>query len=59
MKDDLRQEILYLFDKIEKQLFMLEQKIEENENISNDEWKDYRNNIHEIWILINRIKEYI
>ena len=59
MKDDLRQEILYLFDKIEKQLFMLEQKIEENENISNDKWKDYRNNIHKIWILINRIKEYI
>lgn len=59
MKDDLRQEILYLFDEIEKQLFMLEQKIEENENISNDEWKDYRNNIHKIWILINRIKEYI
>ena len=59
MKDDLRQEILYLFDEIEKQLFMLEQKIEENENISNDKWKDYRNNIHKIWILINRIKEYI
>ena len=59
MNDDLRQEILYLLDEIEEQLFMLEQKIEENENISNEEWKDYRNNLHKIWILINRIKEYI
>lgn len=59
MNDDIRQELLYMLDKIEEQLFMLEQKIEENVNISDDEWRDYRNNLHKIWILINRIKEYI
>lgn len=59
MNDDFKQDILQQLNSIESGIDDLNHELEENENITSDEWKQYDLKISKLYMMLHHLKEDI